>query len=101
MIARRRIDARHRLFEAEQQRFVRRIEFRLAELGMGLGIEADGAHEAERFGDAVGEFAIASGLRGILDEAQHPAVRVVEVGVAAGGKGAQQVERRRRLTIGH
>ena len=33
-------------------------------------------------------------------EAQRPAVDVVEVGVSAAREGAQQVQRRRRLTIG-
>ena len=67
---------------------------------MRLGVEADRAHEAERLGDAVGEFLVALGLRAVLDEAEHPAMRVFEIGVAAGRERAQQVERRRRLAIG-
>ena len=67
---------------------------------MRLGVETDGAHEAERLGDAVGDLLVALGLRAVLDEAEHPAVGVLEIGVAAGGEGAQQVQRRRRLAIG-
>ena len=43
---------------------------------------------------------VALGLRAVLDEAQHPAMGVLQIGVAAGGEGAQQVQRRRRLAIG-
>ena len=67
---------------------------------MRLGVEADGAHEAERLGDPVGEFLVALGLGAVLDEAQHPAMDVLEIGVAAVGEGAQKVERRRGLAIG-
>ena len=67
---------------------------------MRLGVEADGAHEAERLGDPVGELLVALGLGAVLDEAQHPAMDVLEVGVAAGGEGAQKIERRRGLAIG-
>ena len=54
----------------------------------------------QRLGDAVGEFLIAVALRAVLDEAQHPLVHALEIGVAAGREGAQQIERRRRLAIG-
>ena len=67
---------------------------------MRFGVEPDGAHEAERLGDAVGDALIAFRLRAVLDEAEHPAVSVLQIGVAAGGEGAQQVQRRRRLAIG-
>ena len=67
---------------------------------MSLGVEADGAHEAERLGDPVGHALIAFRLWAVLDEAEHPAVGVLQIGVAAGGEGAQQVQRRRRLAIG-
>ena len=67
---------------------------------MLLGVKADGAHEAERLGDAVGQLLIAAGLGAVVDEAQHPAMGVGEIGVAAPGEGAQQVEGRRRLAIG-
>ncbi len=67
---------------------------------MRLGVEPDRPHEAERFGDAVGDPLVAFGLRTVLDEAEHPAVSIFEVGVAAGGESAQKVQGRRRLAIG-
>ena len=100
IIAGGRIDPRQRLLVAEQQRLVRGVEIGLAQFRMRFGIEADGAHEGERFGDPVGEFLVALDLRRILDEAEHPAVRIFEIGIAAGGKGTDQVQGRRRLPIG-
>ena len=67
---------------------------------MRFRIEPDRAHEAERLGDAVGQFLIARGLRAVLDETQHPAMRVLEIGIAARREGAQQIQRRGRLAIG-
>ena len=93
------IDARQRLLEAQQQRLVRGVEIGCAHFLMALGVETDGAHEGQRFGDAVGQFLIAVGLRRILHKAQHPAMGVLKVGVAAGGERAQQVQRRCRLAI--
>ena len=55
----------------------------------------------ERLGDAVGEFLIAARLRAVLDEAEHPAMRVFEIGIAAGGESANEVQRCRRLPVGH
>ena len=43
---------------------------------------------------------IAFGLRAILDEAKHPAMGVLEVGVAAGGEGPEKIEGRSGLAIG-
>ena len=96
-----RIDARHRFLVAEQQRLVAGVEIRLAQRVIGLGRDADGAHEIHRLGDAVGERLVAFALRAVGDEAQHPAVDVLEAGIAALREGAQQVQRRRRLTVGH
>ena len=76
------------------------VEIRAAELLMLLRVQADGAHEAQRLGDAVGQLLIAAGLGAVVDEAQHPAMGVGEIGVAAPGEGAQQVEGGRRLAIG-
>ena len=67
---------------------------------MRLGVETDGAHEAERLADSVRDALIALRLRAVLDEPEHPAVGVLEIGVSAGGEGAQQVQRRRRLAVG-
>ena len=50
--------------------------------------------------EAVGELAVALALRAVGDEAQVPAVDAVQVGIAALGEGAQQVERRGRLVVG-
>ena len=47
-------------FEAEQQRLVAGIEVGGAQFGMAFEIEPAGAHEAERLGDAVGQFLIAA-----------------------------------------
>ena len=67
---------------------------------MVFEIETDRPHEAERLRDAVGELGVAARLRAVLDEAEHPAVDAGEIGVAALGERAQQVQRRRRLAIG-
>ena len=67
---------------------------------MRFGVEPDGAHEAQRLGDPVGDALIAFGLRAVLDEPEHPAVGILEIGVTAGGEGAQEVQRRRRLSVG-
>ena len=58
-----RIDAGERFLEAEQQRFVAGVEIGGAQLGMALEVEAAGLHEAERLGDAVGQFDVAPRLR--------------------------------------
>ena len=79
---------------------MRGVEVGRAQFRMRLGVKADGAHEAERLGDPVGELLVALGLGAVLDEAEHPAMDVLEIGVAAGGEGAQKVERRRGLAIG-
>ena len=78
---------------------MRGVEIGRAQFRMRLGVEPDRAHEAERLGDAVGEFLVALGLRAVLDEAEHPAMRVLEICITAVGEGAQQVERRRRLAV--
>ena len=55
----------------------------------------------ERLGDAVGQFLVAARLRRILEEAEHPLMHAAEIGKAAGGEGAQQIQRRRRLPVRH
>ena len=67
---------------------------------MRLGVEADRPHEPERLADAVGDALVALRLGAVLDEAEHPSVRVLEVRVAAGGEGAKKVQRRGRLAVG-
>src|ERR1700730_17064818 len=85
MIAGRRIDPGQRFLIAEQQSLVRGIKIGLAQFLMCLGIEADRAHKPEGLGDPVREFVIAGRLRAVLDEAEHPAMRIFEIGIAAGG----------------
>ena len=95
------IDAREGLLVAEQQRLVAGVEIGGAQLGMAFEIEAAGAHEVQRVGNAIGQFLVAARLRRILQEAEHPLMHAAEIGEAAGREGAQQVQRRRRLPIGH
>ena len=99
-VAGRRIDPRQGLLVAEQQRLVAGVEIGRAQFGMALEVEAAGLHEAERLGNAVRQFDVAPRLRAVLDEAQHPLLHAVEVGIAALRECAQQVERRGRLAIG-
>ena len=49
--------------------------------------------------DPFRDLAVSGGLRRILHEAEHPAVRILQIG-AAGGESADQVEGGRRLTVG-
>jgi len=51
---------------------VRGVEIGLAQFGMMLGIWSDRPHEAERFGDMVGELLVAFRTAGCSDETQHP-----------------------------
>ena len=66
---------------------------------MRLRIDAAGLHEVERLGDAVGEGLVLVALGRVLDEAEHPLMRVGEIGIAARREGAQEVQRRRRLAV--
>ena len=65
------------------------------------GVEPDGAHEAQGLGDVLGDLLVAVPGRAVLDEAEIPPMHMLEIGVAALREGAQQVERCRRLPIGH
>src|ERR1700691_344141 len=67
---------------------------------MHFRIDAARADEVERFGKMAAEFLIALGLRAVLDEGQHPLMRIREIGVAAGGERTEKIERRCRLAIG-
>ena len=78
-----------------------RIDARGAKLGRPLRGEPAGAHEAQALGDMLGELLIAMPGRAVLDEAEIPPVHVIEIGVAALRERAQQIERRRRLPVGH
>jgi hypothetical protein len=98
-VARGGIDARERLLVAEQQRLVAGVEFRRAQFRVALEIEAAGAHEIQRIGNAVRQFLVTARLLRILDEAEHPLMHAAEIGEAAGRERAQQVQRRRRLAV--
>ena len=80
---------------------MRGIKIGLTQFLMRLGIEANRAHKAQRLGDPVREFLIAGGLRAVLDEAKHPAMRVFKIGIAARGKSPKQVQGCRRLPVSH
>src|SRR6266404_6121592 len=90
-VARRRIDAGKSLLVAEQQRLVAGIEIGGTQLGVAFQIEPAGAHEVQRIRDAVRQFLVTAGLRGILEETEHPLMHAAEIGEAAGRKGTQQV----------
>ncbi len=93
--------AGHRLLEPEQQRLVAGEEIRLAQFGMRFRVDSDRAHEAHRLGDLVGQRLVALALRAVGDKAEHPLMDVLKIGIAAGGEGAKQVQRRGRLAVSH
>ncbi len=95
------VDAGEGLLVAEQQRLVAGIEARGAKLRRVVGVQPAGAHEAQGLGDVLGELLVAMPGRAVLDEAEIPAMHMLEIGIAALGEGAQQIERRRRLAVGH
>ncbi len=76
-------------------------EIGLAQLRRGIGIDAAGPHEAQRFGDAVSQFLVALEGGRILQGAESPFMDMLKVGIATLGKGAQQIEGCRRLAVGH
>ncbi len=100
-VARGGVDAGQRFLIAKQQRLMAREEIGLAQARIVVRRDADRPHEVHGFGDAIGKLAVALALRAVLDEAEHPLVDVLEVGVAAHRKRAQKVQRRSRLAVGH
>ncbi len=86
------------LFVIQQQRFVGREETGLAQLWRR--VHATGAHEGEGFIDAVGQLAVLLGQCRVGDEIQVPLMHLVQIGEAALGERAQQVQGRRGLVIG-
>ena len=95
-----RIDAGQRLLVREEQRLVRGVELGLADLRRRLRGEPARLHEIERLGQPVGELTVSLTLRRVRDKILVPRMDAVEVGIAALGKGAQQVEGRSRLAVG-
>ena len=94
------IDARQRLLIRQQQRLMADIEIGLPQIARGGAGHAAGGHEGQRFVNPVRQILVAFGQRGALDEAEIPAMHLMQVRIAAGRKGAQQVERAGRLEIG-
>ena len=93
------IDARQRLLIGQQQRLMAGVEIRLADLRRGFRGHAAGAHEVERLVDPRRQILVAGGEGAALHEAEVPAMDAVEIGIAAGREGAQQVERAGGLEI--
>ena len=98
-VARQAVHAGQRLLPGQQQRLVGRIEGRLAKLRRGLGGEAAGGDEFERFGEPVRHVAV-SLAQLLAHEVEIPAVDLVQIREAAHGEGAEQVQRRRGLGVG-
>ena len=94
------IDPGQRLLIFQDQGFVRGIELGLPNLRRRRPRQAAGRHEIEGLAKLIGQRLVARPLRALGDEAEIPAVHRVEIGVAALGQGAQQVEGRRRLAVG-
>ena len=80
------IDPGQGLLIAKQQRLVAGEEIGRAQVGIGVGIDAAGAHEVERLGDPVGQFLIALARRRVVQEIQRPLMDMVEIGVTALGE---------------
>ncbi|MNO59409.1 hypothetical protein D3C76_499970 [compost metagenome] len=82
----------------QQQRLVGGEEADFTQLRRS--VQAAGAHERQGFVDAVGELAVLLRQRRVGDEVEVPLVHLVQVGEAALGEGAQQVEGGGGLVIG-
>ena len=95
-----RILPRQRLLERQQQRLVAGVEAGPAQLRHAVRIQAAGAHEVQRLADLVGHRLELGGPGGPAHEIEHPAMHSLQRRIAAGRKGAQQVQRRGRLVIG-
>ena len=91
-------DPAQRLLVLEQERLVAGVEVDRLERVRGVLIDPGGLHEVERVADPVRHLAVLLGLLAI-GKAEGPGVDLVDVGIAAGREGAQQVERRCGLGI--
>ncbi len=76
-----------------------REEVDLVQPALGGEVDPARGHELERALDLVGEPLVAATLGTRGDELLVPEVHLVQVGVAALGERAQQVERRRGLVV--
>jgi len=99
-LAGRRIDPGQRLLVGQKQRLVRGIELGLADLRRRLRVEPARRHEIQGLGQPVGQRLVALALRRTGDEILVPRMHPVEIGIAALGEGAQQVQRGGRLVVG-
>ena len=90
------VDARHRVLVLQQQRLVGGVEVDPVEL---VGVGADRLHEGEGAVDLGGHRLVVLADRAVADELGVPGVDLAQVGVATGGEGAHQVQRRRRRVV--
>ena len=93
------IDAGERLLVRQQQRLVADVEVGLAHVARGRAGHAAGGHERQRLVDALRQILVAFRQRRALGEIQVPAMHLMQVGIAARGERAQQVERAGRLEV--
>ena len=94
------VQARQGAFQIEQQGLVAGEHLDARQVRVALRRHADRFHEGQGLADLVGQFAIARAVGVVGGKPQRPAMDVIEVRIAAAGKGAQQVQRRGRLVIG-
>ena len=69
------VATRERLFVAEEERFVRRVEVDLVQLRLGVEVDPAGRHEAQRAVDLLGELVVAAAFAAARDELEVPLVR--------------------------
>ena len=93
------VAASERLLVLEEQGLVRRVEVDLVQLHGNVQVDAARGHEAQRAIDLAGEDVVAPALGAAADELEVPLVHAVQVGEAALGEGAQQVQCRRGLVV--
>ena len=84
---------RQRFLIRQQQGFVGGVEAHLAQLRRVVAGEAHRRHEGQRLADAARQLGIALALRAGAHEVGGPRVQLVQIGKAALGQRAQQVER--------
>ncbi len=65
------------------------------------GVSPQARMKRKRLGDMLGDLLVAVPGGAVLDEAEIPAMHMLEIGVAALGEGPEQIERGGGLPIGH
>ena len=98
-VAGQRVHPGQALLVGEDQGFVARPEVDLVQAGFGAQVDAARRHEAKGPVDFRCDLLVAQPLGGRSDELLVPQVDLGEIGEAALGEGAQQVERGRRLLV--